>query len=132
MLTCVITDNVTIYFLKDILAQRKAFVNVDDVKTVYVPQYKTLSVEKILAFATEQPRLEHYLPDDIDLPKVPKQWIVNVCAAVLGDPFKDWVSEQVEDRNALMADKKEIHIAMDPGMAAKFSASTHVSCKYLD
>ena len=87
-------------------------------------------MEKILAFATEQPRLEHFLPDDIDLPKVPKQWVVNVCAAVLGDAFKDWVGEQVEERNALMADKKEIMIAMDAGMAQKFAASTHVSCKY--
>ena len=25
-----------------------------------------------------------YLPDDIDLPKVPKQWLVNVIAAVVG------------------------------------------------
>ena len=83
-----------------------------------------------MAFATEQPRLEQYLPDDPDLQKVPKQWVVNVCAAVLGDPFKDWVIEQVEERNALMADKREVMIAMDPAMAAKFAASTHVSRKY--
>ena len=120
----------TIYFLKDILAQRKAYVNVDDVKTIYVPQYKNLSVEKILAFATSKPRLEHYLPDDIDLPKAPKSWLVNVCAAVLGDVFKGWVVDQVEERNALMADKKEIMIAMDPAMAQKFAASTHVSRKF--
>ena len=111
------------------MGQRKAYVHIDAVKTIYVPQYKNLSIEKILSFATEQPRLEHYLPDDIDLPKVPKSWIVNVCAAVLGNVFKDWVGEQVEERNALMADKKEIMIAMDAGMAQKFAASTHVSCK---
>ena len=29
-----------------------------------------------------------------------------------------------------MAERKEIMIAMDPHMAAKFSASSHVSCKY--
>ena len=29
-----------------------------------------------------------------------------------------------------MADKKEIMIAMDPAMAQKFAASSHVSCKY--
>ena len=115
--------------MKDILAQKRAFVHIDDVKTIYVPQYKNLSVEKILEFATEKPRLEQFLPDDIDLPKVPKVWLVNVCAAVLGDVFKDWVRDQVEERNALMADKKEIMIAMDARMAQKFAASTHVSCK---
>ena len=71
-----------------------------------------------------------YLPDDIDLPKVPKQWLVNVFAAVLGEGFKKWVVQQVEERNALMCEKKEVMIAMDPNMAAKFDASTHVSCKY--
>lgn len=61
---------------------------------------------------------------------MPKQWIVNVCAAVIGDDFRAWVAQQIEERNSLMAEKKEIMIQMDPVMAAKFSASTHVSCKY--
>ena len=56
--------------------------------------------------------------------------MVNICAAVIGDAFKDWVAEQVEERNALMADKREVMIAMDPQMFAKFNASTHVSCKF--
>ena len=54
---------------------------------------------------------------------------MNVCSAVLGSAFKDWVAEQIEDRNAIMAEKKEIMIAMDPHMMAKFTASTHVSRK---
>ena len=29
-----------------------------------------------------------------------------------------------------MADKREVMIAMDPQMFAKFNASTHVSCKF--
>ena len=49
---------------------------------------------------------------------------------MIGQPFKYWVYEQVEERNALMAEKKEVMIAMDPAMAAKFQASTHVSRKY--
>ena len=119
----------TIYFLKDILGRKKAYLTVDDVKSLHVPQYKNLTLEKMLAFVRQKPRIESYLPDEADLPKVPKQWIVNVCVAVLGEVFKKWVQEQVEDRNALMDEKKEIMIAMDPVMAAKFSASSHVSCK---
>ena len=53
--------------------------------------------------------------------------IVNVCAYVLGDLFKGWVKHQVEERNAEMCAKKEMMISMDPEMAAKFRASTHVS-----
>ena len=67
------------------------------------------------------PGVDHYLPDQPDLAKVPKQWIVNICAAVIGADFKDWVAEQIEDRNAVMADRKEVMISMDPLMASKFS-----------
>ena len=70
-----------------------------------------------------------YLPDEPDLAKVPKQWLLNVCAAIIGQDFKDWVAEQIEERNALMAEKREVMISMDPVMASKFAASTHVSSK---
>ena len=101
----------------------------DAVKNIHVPQYKGLSLELILAFVGTKPQIDHYLPDEPDIQKVPKQWIVNVCAAVIGADFKHWVQDQIEERNALMAEKKEIMISMDPEMAAKFAASTHVSRK---
>ena len=113
-------DNVTIYFLKDIIGKKKACLTNDHVKSLHVPQYKNLSLENILDYVSNRGRIDLYLPDQPDLRKVPKQWIVNVCAAVLGEDFKYWVLEQVEERNALMAEKKEIMIALDPEMAAKF------------
>ena len=54
---------------------------------------------------------------------------MNICAAVIGADFKEWVAEQVEERNAVMAQQKEVMISMDPVMAAKFAASSHVSRK---
>ena len=107
-------DNVTIYFLKDIIARKKRKLNNAEVHTLHLPHYKCLSLEKIFAFVAGQSRIESYLPDEPDLAHVPKQWIVNVCAAVIGEPFKQWVREQIEERNELMAEKKEVMIAMDP------------------
>ena len=78
----------------------------------------------------QHPNIATYLPDEPDLPKTPKQWIVNICTAVIGQPFKTWVAAQMEARNAAMKKKKEMMIDMDPEMAAKFNASTHVSRKY--
>ena len=49
---------------------------------------------------------------------------MNICTVVLGDRFRKWVAEQIEDRNAAMAEKRELMIAMDPALAAKFQAST--------
>ena len=83
-----------------------------------------------MEFVDSQPNIDHYLPDQPDLAKVPKQWIVNVCAAVLGQDFKEWVTEQIEERNAIMAEKKEVMISMDPLMASKFEQSTHFSRKF--
>ena len=97
---------------------------------MYVPQYKNLSLEKIFEYIGQVPQIEAYLPDEIDIPKIPKQWIVNVCASILGQNFRDWVTQQIQDRNTLIAEKKEIMINMDPQLAAKFQASTHVSRKW--
>ena len=110
--------------------KRKRYLTNDEVKSQHVPAYKNLTLEKILANVCSRGRIDLYLPDEPDIRKVPKQWVVNVCTGVLGDDFKDWVHEQVEERNALMADRKEVMIAMDPAMAAKLAASTHVSHKY--
>ena len=62
----------TIYFLKDILGRRKAYLRNDDVKTLHVPQYKNLSIEKMMAFIVRKELVDLYLPDDLDLPKIPK------------------------------------------------------------
>ena len=78
-------DNTTIYFLKSIVSRQKSYLHNDDVKVIHVPQYKGLSIEKVLQFVSNKPRIDQYLPDHPDIEKVPKQWIVNVCAAVLGD-----------------------------------------------
>ena len=103
----------------------------DNVKTINVPQYKNLSTKEILVFAAESGQVEHYLPDDCDIEKLPKQWLCNICAAVLGSAFRQWVSLRIEARNAEMAETRDMMIHMDPMMAAKFEASTHVSCKYI-
>ena len=122
-------ENVTIYFLKDIVGRKKAHITNNQVVTLHVPQYEGLTVAKILQFALNQQGVAKYLPDDVDLPKVPKQWIVNVYAAVIGEPFDAWVDEQIQERNVYMQEKREMMIHMDPDMAAKFNTSTHVSRK---
>ena len=58
-----------------------------------------------MTFISDLPVIENYLPDDPDLEKVPKSWLVSVCAAVLGDTFKNWVHAQIEERNELMAER---------------------------
>jgi hypothetical protein len=121
---------VTIYFLRDICNRKKLRLKNDAIKTLHVPQYKNLTLNHIMDFASNHPKVFDYLPDEPDLPKIPKQWIVDVCAAVIGAEFRDWVDDCKEERNEAMAEKRNMMIDMDPEMAAKFKASTHVSCRF--
>ena len=60
--------------MSDLVHQRKRHILNDDIKTIAVPQYKNLSLERILMFIEDKPNIADFLPDDLDLPKVPKQW----------------------------------------------------------
>ena len=61
---------------------------------------------------------------------MPRGWIINVGATVVGQPFLDWVKAKILERNAKAAREQNLLIAMDPGLAAAFNNSTHFSRKY--
>ena len=61
---------------------------------------------------------------------MPKQYIANICATLLGTVFTDWIRVEVEERNkSLLVDKGNV-VNMDPEIAAVFKASTKISCNY--
>ena len=62
---------------------------------------------------------------------MPKAWIGNVCATVLGDTFTKWVSHQVEERNKRIIVEKGLAIEMDSKIAEAFYASTKTSGKLI-
>lgn len=64
------------------------------------------------------------MPIGREIPKLPKQWIANVCATVLKDTFTNWVKERVKERNEKIVLKQGLAIEMDPEIAAAFHAST--------
>jgi len=95
-------------------------------------RYEGLGVKEIRDFLdNNHPHVYAYLPEpSLELPKIPKQWIANVCATVLEDQFTDWVKHQINTRHNKVADKKDIMIQMDPQMAKIFHNSIAVSSKY--
>ena len=132
--------NVTVYFLKAIVSGEKKrkcalFVDADptvDVKMsrvahVSVPHYENLTLEQIVAQLEGHPEVFEYLPDGKELQKVPRQWICNLIATIVGRPFVDWVKTRVKERNAALVKQRNLGIAMDPEIAAAFHASTAVS-----
>ena len=52
---------------------------------------------------------------------------MNVCYAVVGKPFAEWLKKQVSDRNEAIAAKRDLMANMDPKIAQKLQESNHVS-----
>ena len=95
-----------------------------------MPQYESLSIERILEKVRENPEVNKYLPDDRDMHKVPRQWLINVAYTVMGEPFSTWVKESIANRNEELARKQKLLIEMDPEVARAFHSSVNISSKF--
>lgn len=100
-------------------------------KVKFVPQYESLSLERIFEKARDWPQVWKYLPDERDLHRLPRQWVISVIYTVVGQPFADWVEERMEARNEKLAAEGNKMIEVDPAIAACFAASTNISGKWL-
>ena len=137
-------DTVTIYFLKDCISgerQRKyhlqffnflsSVIKCSQIQHLYVPQYETLSLPILVDWARgQQVPFLHYLPFEREICKLPKQWVVNVLYTVIGEAFRAFVKEKIEERNARVIVERDLMINVDQDIANAFQASTVVSCKY--
>ena len=121
-------NTVTIYFLKDLIEGKRKFVPMDRVNHIHVPAYETLKLEEIFSFFLQHQAVIQFMPEDKELRRMPKQWVCNVGATVIGQPFLDWVMARVMQRNAQVTKEKNLLISMDSAVAAAFHTSTSVSC----
>ena len=65
---------------------------------------------------------------DREIAKLPRSYIANCIYTLTGQAFKDWITHQVNERNAKVAREQDT-IKMDPAIAAIYMASTSVSGK---
>ena len=133
-------NTVTIYFLKDLITGAKkskpimshlSVIPMDRVQHVHVPSYENLALKLIYAFFEQHREVMKFLPEGKELLKVPKAWICNVGATVIGEPFQDWVGQRIKERNDTVKKERSMLIQMDDRVAAAFHASTAVSRKYI-
>lgn len=98
---------------------------------MHVPQYKGLTIDSILEYGRKVEKVRHYLPDDRDIVKLPRQWIVNVIYSIVGDEFRTWVFDQIKSRNDHLAEQNDLMIELDPEIAAAFGQSFNISSKFV-
>ena len=56
-----------------------------------VPQYKELSIEKMMEFIKHYPDAMKHLPIEKEIDNLPKQFLVNVAFKTIGTPLANWV-----------------------------------------
>ena len=83
----------------------------------------------LCSFISNYPDTFKYYPDEQEIRKLPKQWIVNVAYSILDDTFNDWVRSQIQERNERIAEEGNLLIEMDPEVAEAFQNSTAISSK---
>ena len=74
------------------LANTSVDLKADRVRQLHVPMYKGLTIDNILAEGKKRPQVSSYLPDDKDIHRLPRQWLVNVIYTLVGDDFGAWVT----------------------------------------
>ena len=70
-----------------------------------------------------------HMPDVKEIPKLPKQWIINVASTIVGDEFDQWILQKIFERNEKFAEDNNLHISVDPEVAAAIKASNAISRK---
>ena len=88
-----------------------------------------MSIERILEQAKQYPQVRKYLPEDRDMHKVPRQWLINITYTLTGEPFRTWVKNEIESRNLQFAKKQKLLIEMDEEVARAFYNSSNISSK---
>ena len=61
-----------------------------------VPQYEGLTTSDIYLFCGDYEIVFGYFPDEREIRKLPKQWVINLVYSLVGDPFKKWVMERID------------------------------------
>ena len=106
--------------MKDLISGTKKYIHSTNMKHLAVPQYEGLSIDNILEKAGPNAEFKRHLPINQELIKLPKQWIVNVAYTLLGDPFANWVMQQIEARNQKVYTDHNLLINVDPDIMAAF------------
>jgi hypothetical protein len=68
-----------------------------------------------------------YLPDHRDVYRIPRQFLVDVLKTVVGDPFDNWIKQQISQRNNLQRIVRNLDIAVSSAALDAFHRSDHIS-----
>jgi len=62
--------------------------------------------------------------------KLPREFLGNTIMTIVGDPFQEWVDEQVRVRNAKYKEEHDENLGLDEEVYAVVQRSSSVASKY--
>ena len=78
-------------------------VKAENAKNLHVPLYKGLNIEAILEKGKQDDLVMRYLPDERDINRLPRQFVINLIYSLTGDNFRSFVSAAIKTRNEELA-----------------------------
>ena len=97
-------------------------------KHLHVPQYEDLTIPEFLKFASDYPFVTMCLPDrKQELEKLPRQYLINIIYTKVGDTFKNWVDEKVDERHEKIKEDGNKMVEMDPELYESYKKSKAIS-----
>lgn len=119
-------ETMTIWDLRDLASGARRRIKSSDVKVISVPSFEGLTVDCMLAYASQFDDVMKALPIASEIRKLSRQYLENVIYTIIGDRFANWVDEVVEIRNKKVTSQKNMNIELDPEVAKIFEESTAV------
>ena len=120
----------TIWHMRDIVANKRRLVRSSEVKHIIIPQFDGLSIDNLLGYGGQYTEVMRALPmAQKEIKKLPREYIGNIIVTLVGQPFRDWIQNRVDQRNAKVAEEGDMMIDMDPEIYKIFSGSNAVSGK---
>ena len=95
-----------------------------------MPHFEGLTFDTMLHNAKKHPGFTNYLPtENKEVEKLPRPYLANLIYTIVGEKFKEWVKQRVQDRTDKRTQDQDMAIEMDPEVFAVFKASNNVSSK---
>ena len=87
----------TIWHLRDIAANKRKRIKLEDVKHIDVPHFEGLSIDNMLAYAAQFTEVMRALPIvRKEILKLPRSYIANLLYTIVGEPFATWIYAKVD------------------------------------
>jgi len=92
----------TVYHMRDLAAGKRRRIKQVDAKQITIPQFEGLKIETMLAYAETRPEVMEALPIvQRERVKLSRPYLANVIYTIVGEPFKSWVEQRVNQRHEL-------------------------------